>query len=523
MRRLLPFVAPLLVLLAACREELVCPQGKTDCEGTCVSLLNDDANCGACGAAIARPLEMCVAGGAACAPGVALCGDVCTDLARDADHCGGCETACPAGEYCSTEGGGSCTTTGACADGWTACGRACVQLDSDRFHCGACGNACAAGETCRDGACRADVFAACVNTNEVVPLTLDLAAAGDALEVPAGPAALAIMGGMLYSANGWPQASVTLLPLDTVSAGRDVQLFGSDLTNVVPYGNVLLVSNNASSSLVVITPSGDVAGEIPMPDQASGPNPNGVAVVGTDAYVALYGTHQIAKLDLSPLAACVAPDPDAPACGEGGACPPGRGCVEGICRTRCGSVVRTIDLLAIAGTSDPPGVPAPASAVAAAGRVFVGLSNLADDPADPWPYWVIPSGPGKLAVIDPGAGDGVSLLSLGGSCTKPGPLALHGSTLWVGCGSLSYPDLAPGTLVPVDLSKVPPAVGPAIDVAPLVPGALAFCAGFGYVADQASGDVLRFDPEIGTTSIQAAVCPKSSWGFAAVTDLACAD
>jgi hypothetical protein len=194
--------------------------------------------------------------------------------------------------------------------------------------------------------------------------------------------------------------------------------------------------------------------------------------------------------------------------------------VGGACRLVCGTVARTIDLASIPGTSNPPGLPTPSDVVAAAGRVFVGLSNLADDPGDPFPFWVIPSGPGKLAVIDP-ASDAVSLLALGPDCTKPGPLALRGSTLWVGCGSLAFPDLAPGALVPIDLSGGAPSIGPAIDVAPLVPSALAFCGGMGYVADQASGAVLTFDPDAGTTVARADVCPAGPFGFTAVSDLAC--
>ncbi len=509
-------------LLCGCTDELICPVGETDCGGKCVSLLTDRHHCGSCGAAVGA-LQICVAGTAQCRPGIATCGGACTDLARDADHCGACTTACASGEFCTTEAGGTCTTTGACPDGFVACGRACVLLASDLFNCGACGNACAPGETCRDGACRADLYAACVNTNEVVPLTRDLASAGDAWGVPAGPTALALLGGAVFSANGYPAASVSILPLDRSHGPMDVPLFGTDLENILVHENVLLVSNAEAGSVVVLSPGGTILGEIPMPDQQAFPNPHGIAVIGTSAYVALYSTQKIAKLDLSGLAACAAPDPDAPACGDGGTCPSGRGCVNGTCRLVCGSVVSTIDLLAVDGASDPPGLPTPSDVVAAAGRVFVGLSNLADDPNDPWPFWVVPSGPGKLAVVDPSAGDAVSLLELGADCTKPGPLALRGTTLWVGCGSLSFPDLAPGALVPIDLSNPTPSVGAAIGVSPVVPGALAFCGGMGYVADQASGAVLRFDPDAGTTLAPVTVCPTGPFGYTAVADLACSE
>jgi hypothetical protein len=516
-----------LLLLAACREELVCPSGESECEGRCVALSRDAANCGACGSAVGVPLEMCRAGAAACAFGVGECGGACTDLAHDPDHCGDCATACGAGEFCVATTGGTCTTTGACPAGHATCGRTCVDLASDRFHCGACANACAAGEACHAGSCRAAVYAACINTTEVVPLSYDLEFAGAEWSVPAGPTALALRGGTLYSANGWPAASLSILPLDH-SAGVTVPFVGSDLQHVLVHGDALLVSNAMTGSIVVVSPDGAALGEIPMPDQANAPNPHGVAISGTSAYVALYGSasgggQTIAKLDVSGLAACAAPDPGAPACGAGGACDPGRTCVEGVCRLVCGEVTATIDLLAVPGASDPPHLPTPSDVVAAAGLVFVGLSNLADDPTDGFPFFVTPKGPGRLAVIDPSAGDAVSLLDLGAGCVKPGPLALRGSTLWVGCGSLAAPDVAPGAVVPIDLSSGVPSVGAPIDVSPVVPSALAFCGGLGYVADQASGAVLTFDPDTGTTLSKVTVCPTDPFGFVAVADLACTD
>jgi hypothetical protein len=486
-----------------------------------VSLLTDRRNCGACGASVGV-LEICVAGSRSCAPEIGTCDGACTDLARDANHCGTCATQCGTGDLCATTSGGTCIVPEACTGAYSVCGRSCVALDSDRFHCGACGHACTPGETCRAGACRADIYAACINTNEIVSLTTGLDAAGDSWTVPAGPTALTVFDGVLFSANGWPAASLSILPLDRSNSATNVPLSGTDLQNVVVHENAVLVSNGESGTVVVLAPGGTILGEIPMPDQELAPNPHGIAVTGTSAYVALYGAQKIAKLDVSGLAACAAPDPAAPACGDGGACPSGRVCVSGACRRACGTVAETIDLLAIPGTSSGQGLPTPSDVVVAAGRVFVGLSNLADDPSDPFPFWVIPSPPGKLAVIDP-ASDAVTLLDLGPDCTKPGPLTLRGSTLWVGCGSLSFPEIAPGTLVPVELSSGTPVVGAAIDVAPVVPGALAFCAGIGYVADQASGTVLTFDPDAGTTLSAVTVCPTGPFGFTAVADIACAD
>ena len=95
-----------LTLVTGCKDELVCPQGETDCDGRCVSLLSDEAHCGACGTACGA-LETCSGGTCACADAVAECGGACTDLARDAENCGACGLACEVAAYCTTTGGAS--------------------------------------------------------------------------------------------------------------------------------------------------------------------------------------------------------------------------------------------------------------------------------------------------------------------------------------------------------------------------------------------------------------------------------
>lgn len=502
-------LAPLLLatfLLASCAKELVCPAGQTDCSGSCVSLLTDARNCGACGNAVG-PLEVCSAGAPACDPGVAICGSACTDLARDAANCGACGNACAPADFCTTAGGAtSCTAS--CPTGFTACGRACVDPLSDRFNCGACGNACAAGETCRAGACRADLEVACYATNEVVPVAADLSPAGASWILPAQPTALAIMGGAVYSANGWP-ASLSVLPLDSALPPSHTSLAGNDLEAIVAHDNVLLVANAGIGSLVVASPSGAVLDEIAMPRQQSGPNPRSIAVVGSTAYLPLYGNgtdatsgQSVAKVDLSALGACVA--------GTAGS---------------CGAVLGEIDLLSVAGASDAPGLPFPSAALAVGGSVYVTLANLAQDTIScgtgcSYTGYVKPAGDGKLAVVNPAAGDAVSVVNLTG-CGNPGALALLGSTLWVSCGSGSYPALAPSALVPVDLAVSPPAAGAALPLSGIVPGALAFCGGVGYVTDQWSGAVVRFDPATRTVEAPVTVCPTAAAGWAWAADVAC--
>jgi hypothetical protein len=64
-------------------------------------------------------------------------------------------------------------------------------------------------------------------------------------------------------------------------------------------------------------------------------------------------------------------------------------------------------------------------------------------------------------------------------------------------------------------------VRPPVDASAIVPGNLAFCGGLGYVTDQASGAVLRFDPGTRTASDPVEVCPTVYFAWA--TDVACAE
>lgn len=503
MRRLLASAVLLLplLLLAGCQKELVCPEGRTACGDRCVSLLSDAANCGSCGAAVG-PLEVCAAGAPACASDVGVCGAACTDLARDPANCGACGNACPGPQLCATA---SCVD--ACSPGQTACGRSCVDVDSDRFHCGGCGIACAPGEGCHEGTCRSDIYVACNATNEIVPVAADLEPAGASRSTPAGPQALAVAGASVFSANGYPSASVSVLPLASSSAPLHVPVAGSDLQHVARHGDVVLVTNASVGSLLVLDLSGQVVGEIAMPDQQSAPNPHGVAAAGDTAWVALFGYgpgsgQSIAKVDLSGLSACVAAPGTAP----------------------CGAVLDEIDLLAVTGAFDPPGLPFPSSVVTTAGRAFVTLANLEED-ATPWGTgYVKPAGNGKLAMIDAEAGDAVTIVELPG-CGNPGAIALAGTTAWIACGTYSddYVSLAPRVLLPVNVGVSPPAPGTPLPLPGVVPGKVRFCAGMGYVTDQKTGSVLRFSPATRAVEAPVTICPSSPgpFGYAWAADVAC--
>jgi hypothetical protein len=477
--------------LAGCARELLCPQGESDCGGTCVSLRSDHANCGACGHACG-PLEVCSAGACGCRVGIATCDGACTDLARDPDHCGACDTACAPADFCDATSG----CVAACPAGTVPCDRACVDLDGDVYHCGACGNACAPGEGCRGGQCRADLYVACMATNEVVPITADLAQAGASRATPGAPSDLAFLDETVVAASAvWPSSAyVTFFPLDPTRSAHTASIVSNDLSRFLVHDNMLLLSNAAAGTLLVLDSRGDVLDEIPLPGQQSGPNPHGIAAVGTTAWVALYGNgptsgQAVAKVDLE-----------------------------------SGRALRAISLLSVPGSHDAPGLPLPDGVATDGDRVYVTLKNLADDPDDSWGVmYAKPAGSGKLAIVTPAADDDVAIVDLGSSCGSPGDVALRGTTLWITCGSYSYPGLAPRRILPVDVSTGIPVLGAPIELGDVVPAKLAFCGDMGYVADMASGDVVRFDPVSLTTDARTAVCPFSAGDFpwASVADITC--
>jgi hypothetical protein len=513
--------------LAACATELVCPQGETNCNGRCAALGSDAGNCGSCGHACAST-SICAAGScAACAPDTTRCGDVCAVLAIDPAHCGACGNACGAAQVC-TSTGGTTACKSACDGGLTACDRACADLQTSRFHCGACGSACAVGQTCSAGICRADLQVACGATDEVVPLAADLAPAGSGRSVTAGLTALAQLDGAVYTVSGYPVATVDLLSPDLRVAAplRTVPLAGSDLEAVAVHDGALFVANATANALDVLSLQGTVLDEIPLGNQQAGLNPRSLAFAGSSAYVALGGyddtTGQaVAVVSLSGLAACTALDPSPPTCGVGAPCAVDRHCVDGVCRPFCGALDHAIDLKGVPGAFDAPGAPFPSRGVAVGAKVYVTLNNLKYSTAcGGYSGWCEPAGHGRLAVIDAANADAVSIVDLGPSCGSPGGIAVDGTTLWIACGALSFPTAWPGRVLPVEIGGTP-TVGVALDPSPVVPNAIVFCGGVGYLPGMSNGLVGRFDPVTGAFGAPADVCPVGPYGFSYVADLAC--
>ena len=91
----------------------------------------------------------------------------------------------------------------------------------------------------------------------------------------------------------------------------------------------------------------------------------------------------------------------------------------------------------------------------------------------------------------------------------------------VSCGSFGFPDLAPGVLLPVEISDVPTPGAPVASPTGFVPGNVAFCKERGYVTDQASGAVLPFDPAARTVGTAVTVCPTVFFAWA--SDVACSE
>jgi stigma-specific protein Stig1 len=510
------FLLPLALaaLLSGCGEDRLCSPDERLCGEACVAVSSDPANCGACGNACDVG-EKCSEGLCRCGDGRADCDGACVDVRSDPAHCGACGVACDGATLCTTDGGGATSCKDSCAlPTQTACGRACVALADDPWNCGACGRACGTNERCAAGACVADLYLACYNSNEIREATRALEPAGLPVAVAPGPIALASLGDALYVASAHWTGIETISelrrdpPAVRATVLRELNAPVQDLQALAVHAGLLYVSHSSTGTLLVLAPDGAVVDELPLlpagaPPDAKNPNPHGIAFAGDDAYVALNERNEVVILDVSGMAACA----------RGDAAPP------------CASVVARIDVQPLASAG---ALARPSRLVAAGGRVYAALWNLDAS-------WNPPAGSsGRLAAIDPATralaaavvtGGVAGLVDLGAGCLNPAGLALDGETLWVTCGAFDYSNypavaITGGGVVPVDLSGATPAPGAAIPAGPgEAPGNLAFCGGTGYVGDRNSGRVFRLDPAAGIVD-GTELCPVFE-GFAYVADLAC--
>ncbi len=399
-----------------------------------------------------------------------------------------------------------------CPAGELVCGPACAAVQVDPANCGSCGHACAAGEACRAGSCtdcasacaghcvagdcRPDLYVACFSTDDVRGAGADLSPVGAPVAVDQGPISLTVQGSTTWVSHSLaPPTLVGFAPGGSPLTRFD--LGGGDLEVARAYGALIFVSNASVSTLDAVDPSRGLVDVIPLWRTAGvAENPHGIAFVGPRAYVALYGD-AFAPTFAEGQAIAVADVTGSFSCSAGA----------------CGKVLGWISLQGVPGAYDAPGFPFPSGAVTVGSRVFVTLANLKQGA---YGYYTDPAGSGRLAVVDTAAGDALSIVDLGAACTNPSGMAVSGATIWVACGS--------GPVVPGDVSGATPAVGaPVATGAGVVPGSVVLCGGMGYVTDQYSGSVVRFDPAGVQPNLDVAVCPFSAAaGFAFAADVACA-
>ncbi len=95
--------------LCALAPRVECVPGSTVCDGSCVWLVNDPENCGACGVACPSN-KNCTYGVCECPIGATECADTCVDLRTDPQNCGACGASCDASGMPCFDGACHCPT-----------------------------------------------------------------------------------------------------------------------------------------------------------------------------------------------------------------------------------------------------------------------------------------------------------------------------------------------------------------------------------------------------------------------------
>ena len=231
---LVAFVVVLLTPLACTKTGVVggeCRDGFTECNGHCVDVSNDEANCGACGNACPAGVQ-CLSG--SCGGAVEGGADVdassdaeagptdggdadagdgyepdagdsgkadggdggnpdggeagpCTAPYDTAQHCGDCSTQCTAPTpFCSpSDGGYACVPF--CTAPLVECNEQCVDVNSDPKNCGACNHVCPTG-LCQGGKCvgakAGHIVAACMDYQQNFQNSSQTVLLGNAVFLP---------------------------------------------------------------------------------------------------------------------------------------------------------------------------------------------------------------------------------------------------------------------------------------------------------------------------------------------------
>jgi hypothetical protein len=298
-----------------------------------------------------------------------------------------------------------------------------VDLMKDPGHCGTCETACTDAKSCHSGVCTYDVVAACFNTGQVVGLQ-----AGSDLKGPNRPIGE-------HPQSVAPMQDV-LLVLDTAKKLREARLvdygplpgaFATDESpnQVIAEDPYVYVLNSTSNTLLVFRrtkepgtltegtrfPQGLGLEPVATVDFGASTNPFGMARLGTDLWVTLYGNFfgdlsaggKVARVNLA--------NPSQPQLAT-----PHLQLPSG-------------DALQPFPGSSP--APTPTGIIAHRGQLYVALNNL-----DPNTFG--PGGPGLVARINPQTRE-VNYLPLGEGCLNAGWLASAGSKLVVSCaGKATY-------------------------------------------------------------------------------------
>ncbi len=431
-RWLAMMVAALGLLLEGCPQlGAECGEGLTSCFDQCVDLSSTTTHCGACGR-ICGQGQVCSEGTCQCQQDAKLCAGACAVVASDPNNCGTCGIFCGQGKVCES---GQCKVS--CSQGFTRCGDSCVDLAKDPGHCGTCETACGDAKSCHSGVCTYDVVAACFNTGQVVGIQ-----AGTDLKGPNRPVG--------DRPQGVARMQDVLLVLDAAKKLREARLVDyaslpeapatDDAPNqVIAEEPFIYVLNSTSNTLLVFQrqtepgpltegtrfPQGLGLSPVARVDFGANTNPFGMARLGTDLWVTLYGNlggdvsagGKVARVSLT--------DPLHPQL-----------------------ITPYIQLPGGEALQPFPGgnpIPSPSGIVAHRGYLYTALNSL-----DPNTY--NPGGPGLVARINPQTQE-VKYLPLGDHCLNPGWLAPVGDKLLVSCAGQATYD-ASFNLVAVDKTSM---------------------------------------------------------------------